>query len=62
MSHECEYCKRELNKDDDFILIGKYPGRWKRYVDSKIDREFLGLSHLGQLYHKKCYHDKMKED
>jgi hypothetical protein len=57
MGDKCSHCKKEFKKNDQFVLIGKYPWTSKRY--------FLGgflwyrMGYLGVMYHKDCFYEKI---
>jgi hypothetical protein len=63
MSHLCSYCKKNVEKDVDFILEGKYPGLRNRFIDHQITRTLhRGLGHWGELYHKNCFFEKNSKE
>ncbi len=63
MSHECRYCNEKINKNDEFILEGKYPGFGKRYKKRLLGSALhYGLDEYGEVYHKECYYKMAKDD
>jgi hypothetical protein len=57
MKHGCFYCNKKINKDEDFVLIGKYPGYFKRTDGRSLHgaHDLFGLEKYGELYHWDCY-------
>lgn len=62
---DCKYCHKEMKKDDDFVLVGKYPSGWQklqfsgflaRAPRSRSPEEF------GMIYHKSCFLEMMKNE
>ncbi len=57
---DCQYCHKEIKKDDDFILVGKYPStmeKWRNLSPSDLARGGAPGSPetLGTIYHKSCF-------
>jgi hypothetical protein len=46
----CDYCGKEIKKDDRFICAGDYPSWWKIFSASHVNPGFFG-----QIYHESCY-------
>ena len=54
---DCQYCHKEIKKDAEFIVVGKYPStmdKWREKV-SLSNIPFLGPETFGTIYHKSCY-------
>jgi hypothetical protein len=50
---DCFYCHKEIKKDDEFVLVGKYPStmeKWKLEGTAVRSPESFGT-----IYHKSCY-------
>ena len=55
---DCQYCHKEIKKDDDFILVGKYPStmeKWRNFSPSNITSGPRAPETLGTIYHKSCF-------
>ena len=57
---DCQYCHREIKKDDDFILVGKYPStmeKWRNLSPSDLASggALRSPETLGTIYHKSCF-------
>jgi hypothetical protein len=48
----CKVCGLRVQKDERFVLVGIYPGWWKK---SKFARLYDGPEYFGDLYHDACY-------
>ena len=60
---DCQYCKKEIKKDDDFVVVGKYPStmdKWREKV-SLSNIPFLGPETFGIIYHKSCFRQIVDE-
>jgi hypothetical protein len=57
MGDECSFCKDDIKKNDQYVIIGRYPGTMTRMVDAGT--LIYGLGDLGTVYHKDCYHEKI---
>lgn len=62
MGWPCEYCKRELNKGDRFILNGQYPDGWDR-----LSKRFWlvpadDLGDYGAIYHEECFYEALNKN
>jgi len=58
---KCELCKKAINKDDEFVLEGKYPSRWASYWRAMGIASSMGSAgpgHYGKIFHKSCYLEK----
>jgi hypothetical protein len=56
----CEYCNKEMKKDDDFVLVRKYPSGWQEWKASLYPYDWLpfrksSLKDFGMIYHKSCF-------
>jgi hypothetical protein len=54
---DCQYCHKEIKKEADFILVGKYPStkeKWREKV-SLFNFPFLSPETFGTIYHKSCF-------
>ena len=64
---DCRYCLKEIKKDDDFILVGKYPSGWKKWGENVFpsSNPMLKLSSpedFGMIYHMSCFLEKIKNE
>jgi hypothetical protein len=60
---DCRYCQKEIKKDDDFVVVGKYPStmdKWREKV-SLSNIPFLGPETFGTIYHKSCFRQIVDE-
>jgi hypothetical protein len=60
----CELCSKEIKKDDDFIVVGKYPSGWKKWEENRFpSSSMFGSSpeDFGSIYHKDCFIDAIKK-
>jgi hypothetical protein len=57
---DCEYCHKEIKKDDDFILVGKYPSGWKKWGEGMT--RWSSPEDFGTIYHKSCFLEMMKNE
>ena len=55
MGWSCEYCKKELNKADPFILQGQYPGFLDRMSGRNVMYYKDDLGKYGKIYHEECF-------
>ena len=63
----CEYCQEEIEKDDDFILVGKYPSGLEKWGENLFpsSNPMLRLSSpedFGTIYHMSCFLEKIKKE
>lgn len=56
----CEFCGKEIMKDEEFILVGKYPGLGKVWLRSSVVR-WVPPDTYGKLYHKSCFLESLKK-
>jgi hypothetical protein len=54
----CKYCGGEIKKNDRFILVGFYPGKWRRMGYHYL---FDGPKYFGELYHEPCYMESVEK-
>jgi hypothetical protein len=60
---DCEYCHKEIKKDDDFILVGKYPSGWKKWEEGMTRYSYLrSPEDFGTIYHKSCFLEMVKRE
>jgi len=62
---DCEYCHSEIKKDDDFILVGKFPSAWQKWKDVRLNFHGDGQvspEDFGTIYHKACFLELMKNE
>jgi hypothetical protein len=55
---DCQCCHKEINNDDDFVLVGKYPStmeKWRNVSPSNIASGPYAPENLGTIYHKSCF-------
>lgn len=57
---DCEYCHKKMKKDDDFVLVGKYPNFWKAW--QPFGARWTYPEDLGTIYHKSCFLEMMKNE
>ena len=53
---DCSYCQKEIKKDDEFVLVGKYPStleKWRSFSPSDLPPR--KPENLGTIYHKSCF-------
>jgi hypothetical protein len=50
----CEYCKKPMKTDDDFIVSGKYPKHTKIFMLTQTHTTVRPETY-GKLYHKECF-------
>lgn len=48
----CKVCGQPIKKNDRFVLVGSYPGKFKRFG---YHDWFDGPDYFGELYHEACY-------
>jgi len=53
----CKFCGMELKKNDEFILEGKFPGLFKRWLNF----DFYDMEYYGDCYHKSCHIKMIKK-
>jgi hypothetical protein len=60
---DCEYCHKEVKKDDDFVLVGKFPSYWKK-SNTRLFKLWGPMSpeDFGTIYHKACFLEMMKNE
>jgi hypothetical protein len=59
------YCGEEIKKDDDFILVGKFPSGWEKWKDVRLHFHSDGQvspEDFGMIYHKSCFLEMMKKE
>jgi len=50
---DCSYCHKEIKKDDEFVLVGKYPSTMEKW---KLEGTAVrSPEHFGTIYHKPCF-------
>jgi hypothetical protein len=49
-----------MKKDDDFVLVGKYPNFWKAW--QPFGARWTYPEDLGMIYHKSCFLEMMKNE
>lgn len=54
----CKACDKQINGDDRFILLGKYPAGIKLFWRML---EMNNLESWGDIYHKDCYSDDINK-
>jgi hypothetical protein len=63
---ECEYCHKEIRKDEDFILEGKYPSFWKKWKTKEFPPDWFAIhprpEDWGTIYHKSCFLEMIKNE
>ena len=52
---DCSYCHKEIKKDDEFVLVGKYPSTYEKAKLAPSDFPFRSPEHFGTIYHKSCF-------
>jgi len=65
---DCEYCHQEMKKDDDFVLVGKYPSVGQEREADLYPYDWLSaryrrsgsLEDFGTIYHKSCFLEIIK--
>jgi hypothetical protein len=57
---DCEYCGEQVKKDDDFVLVGKYPSGWKKWEGGMT--RYSSPEDFGTIYHKSCYDEMIKKE
>ena len=62
MGHLCEYCGRELNKGERFILNGNYPGGWDRAAARMWYTYADDFAEYGAVYHEECFIKELNKD
>ena len=62
MGWSCEYCKKELNKGEPFILSGNYPGFFDRMSGRHVLYYKDDLGKYGKIYHEECFFKTLKKD
>ena len=50
----CEFCGKEIIKDEEFVIVGKYPGIGRIWFRSAVVR-WAPPEIYGKIYHKTCY-------
>ena len=50
---DCSYCHKEIKKDDEFVLVGKYPSTKEKWKLEGI--AVRSPEHFGTIYHKSCF-------
>jgi hypothetical protein len=61
---DCQYCHKEIKKDDDFVLVGKYPStidKWRSFSPSDFARGARAPENSGTIYHKSCFLEMAKK-
>jgi hypothetical protein len=56
----CQYCHKEIQKDDDFVLVGKYPSFWNAW--KPFGTKWTYPEEFGMIYHKSCFLEMMKNE
>jgi hypothetical protein len=51
------YCHKEIKKEDEFILVGKYPSTMEKWSEKVSLSNFplLRPEDFGTIYHKSCF-------
>jgi hypothetical protein len=57
MDDKCRYCKKGIERKDQIVLIGRYPGLFSRTIFGNL--LIFGLGYLGTMYHKDCFYEKI---
>jgi len=57
---DCEYCGEQVKKDDDFVLVGKYPSGWKKWEEGMA--RYSSPEDFGAIFHKSCYDEMIKKE
>jgi hypothetical protein len=57
----CESCGKPIEKDEDFILVGKYPKYTKIYMMSQA-KITVRPEAYGKIYHKDCFMEILKKE
>ena len=53
---KCTFCQKDIEKDQEFILEGKFPGMLRElWQEFKGDMAMNFLPEYGKIYHKDCY-------
>jgi hypothetical protein len=52
---DCSYCHKEIKKDDEFVLVGKYPSTLDKLQTHPPSISSRGPEHFGIIYHKSCF-------
>ena len=61
---ECEFCKKKINNNEEFVLEGEYPAGWNRYWTAFglwVGMGSAGPEAYGKIFHKNCYLKKTKK-
>jgi len=60
---DCEYCHKEIKKDEDFVLAGKYPSNWEKWKRQRFHTDLLqSPEDYGTIYHKSCFLEMAKNE
>jgi hypothetical protein len=63
---DCEHCHMEIRKDDDFILNGKYPGRWQKWEANTFPSGWplrsVSSEGFGTAHPKACFLDMVRSE
>lgn len=52
----CAFCNKFINKGEEFVLVGKYPGYWNLFTTWLWDQtSFFSPEQFGRVYHKSCF-------
>ena len=52
---DCQYCHKEIKKDDEFVLVGKYPSTMEKWRSLPPFSAPGTPETLGTIYHKSCF-------
>jgi len=52
---DCSYCHKEIKKDDEFVLIGKYPSTSEKWSSHPPFHAPRAPENFGTVYHKSCF-------
>jgi hypothetical protein len=56
---DCEYCHKEIKKNDDFVVVGKYPSFWGTWRPMS---RWSSPEDFGTIYHKSCFLEMIKNE
>jgi hypothetical protein len=52
---DCSYCHKEIKKDDEFVIVGKYPSTYEKWRSLPPFSAPGTPENLGTIYHKSCF-------